>query len=56
MYEILIDWDSITKIENPKPTEFENVKVWVTKGIEYSVAENAKIKDLEYISRLELRL
>ena len=56
MYEILIDGDSITKIENTKPTEFENVKVWVAKGIDYAVAENAKIKDLEYISRLELWL
>ena len=54
MYQVLVNGNSIKKIQNTQPVKYQNVKVWASRGISYPAAVNAKIKDLEYGSKYYL--
>ena len=54
MYQVLVNGNSIKKIQNTKPVKYQNVKIWASRGISFPAAVNAKIKDLEYGSKYYL--
>ena len=42
MYQVLVNGNSIKKIQNTQPVKYQNVKVWAARGISYPAAVNAK--------------
>ena len=51
MYQVLVNGNTIIKIQNTKPIKYQNVKIWAARGNSYPAATNARIKDLEYGSK-----
>ena len=48
-FDIILDQEVISSVENPSPKQWTNVKIYagLHKGLNYGVA-NAVIKDLQY--------
>ena len=51
MFQILVNGNTIIKIQNTRPVKYQNVKVWAARGTPFPAAVNARIKDLEYGSK-----
>ena len=50
MYETIVNGKSVLKFEQTRPREYENVKVWASRG-DYYPAARARIKNLKVTSK-----